>query len=113
MTFEKAFRSISEEKDIERVPNSQYLYQIEGEGVFTDEQVIEYAKEMQKADELIRIRQDKKLTQLELSHKSKVSIQTIRNFEQGEASIKSASYKTLKQLAVVLECDVEDIVGKV
>ena len=140
MTFEEAFRKVSEVKEIEPVPNCSYLYEIEGEGIKTEEQVIEYAQELFGSDvepaqpespkeqqeprkyrliptdkeqtQLTKIRQDRNLTQKELAQKSGVSIQAIRNYEQGVKPIESVQYSILKKLAGALECSVEDIVGK-
>ena len=110
MTFEEAFRKVSEVKEIEPVPNCSYLYEIEGEGLKTEEQVIEYAERLQEpqkmdvklveehkptkeelailkarershrpvistqreqtSNELVRIRQERNLTQKELAQKS-------------------------------------------
>jgi hypothetical protein len=50
MTFEEAYRKIlSEGLDIEAVPNSEYLYEIEINGsykVMTDQEVIEFAENL-------------------------------------------------------------------
>lgn len=48
MTFEEAFRKILlTYADIERVANSDYLYEIDGvDGIFTEEQVIEFAENL-------------------------------------------------------------------
>lgn len=58
---------------------------------------------------LKRIREDKKITQKELSERSGVNIQMIAKYEQGVKDINKAQGLTLQALAKVLECKIEDL----
>lgn len=55
------------------------------------------------------IRQDKKLTQIELSEKAGVSVRMIQHYEQGVKDINKAQGDTLRALATALECMIEDL----
>lgn len=50
-----------------------------------------------------------KLTQSQLAVMASVPVRTIRAYEQGTRNIKDGSYRTLKALAKVLECEVSDL----
>lgn len=56
-------------------------------------------------------REDKGLTQLELSEKSGVNLRMIQNYEQGVKDINKASVVTVLQLAEALGVDVYDIIN--
>ncbi len=49
------------------------------------------------------------ITQGQLAVKSHVNLRTIRAYEQGYRDINKASYVTLKELARVLCCEIEDL----
>ena len=56
-------------------------------------------------------RDDKGMTQLELSEKSGVNLRMIQNYEQGVKDINKASVVTVLQLAEALGCDVYEIIN--
>lgn len=56
-------------------------------------------------------REDKGMTQLELSEKSGVNLRMIQNYEQGVKDINKASVVTVLQLAEALDCDVYEIIN--
>ena len=56
-------------------------------------------------------REDKGMTQLELSEKSGVNLRMIQNYEQGVKDINKASVVTVLQLAEALGCDVYEIIN--
>ena len=56
-------------------------------------------------------REDKGMTQLELSEKSGVNLRMIQNYEQGVKDINKASVVTVLQLAEALGVDVYDIIN--
>ena len=62
---------------------------------------------------LKRIREDKKITQKELSERSGVNIQMIAKYEQGVKDINKAQGNTLRALANALECDIENLLEEV
>ena len=124
MTFEEAFRKVSEVKDIEQVANCSYLYEIEGEGIKTEEQVVEYARELFGTDvepaqpespteqqeprkyrlvatdkeqtQLAKIRLERNLTQKELSERTGIAQTEISKLEHGT---RNPSIKLLQRLA--------------
>ena len=59
---------------------------------------------------LKKMRNKAKLSQSQLAVQSRVSLYTIRAYEQGKRSLEDASYRTLKTLANVLGCQISDIV---
>lgn len=56
-------------------------------------------------------REQKGMTQAELSEKSGVSLRVIQTFEQGFRDINKAQVVKVLQLAEALECDVYDIIN--
>ena len=56
---------------------------------------------------LKRIREDKNITQKELSELSGVNIQMIAKYEQGVKDINKAQAITLLRLANTLDCEIE------
>lgn len=58
---------------------------------------------------LKRIRKLRNLTQGQLSYRSDVKLRTIKSYEQGYRDINKANGKTLKQLASILNCNIEDL----
>ena len=56
-------------------------------------------------------REDKGMTQLELSERSGVNLRMIQNYEQGVKDINKASVVTVLQLAEALGCDVYEIIN--
>ena len=56
-------------------------------------------------------REEKGMTQAELSEKSGVSLRVIQTFEQGFRDINKAQVVKVLQLAEALECDVYDIIN--
>ena len=59
---------------------------------------------------LKRIRNEKNITQKELSEFSGVNIQMIQKYEQGIKDINKAQAETLYKLAKVLDCAIEDLI---
>ena len=59
---------------------------------------------------LKKMRNKAKLSQSQLAVQSRVSLYTIRAYEQGKRPLEDASYRTLKTLANVLGCQISDIV---
>lgn len=58
---------------------------------------------------LKKIREEKKLTQIQLSEKSGVNIRMISYYEQGVKDINKAQGLTLQALANALECTIEEL----
>lgn len=58
---------------------------------------------------LKRIREDKNITQKELSERSGVNIQMIAKYEQGVKDINKAQALTLRALANALACKIDDL----
>lgn len=58
---------------------------------------------------LKRIRNEKNITQKELSEFSGVNIQMIQKYEQGIKDINKAQAETLYKLAQALECTIENL----
>ena len=56
-------------------------------------------------------REEKGMTQLELSERSGVNLRMIQNYEQGVKDINKASVVTVLQLAEALGCDVYEIIN--
>ena len=56
-------------------------------------------------------REEKGMTQLELSEKSGVNLRMIQNYEQGFKDINNARVVTVLQLAEALGCDVYEIIN--
>ena len=56
-------------------------------------------------------REQKGMTQAELSEKSGVSLRVIQTFEQGFRDINKAQVVKVLQLAEALECDIYDIIN--
>ncbi len=56
-------------------------------------------------------REDKGMTQQELSEKSGVNLRSIQNYEQGFKDINGAKVVTVLQLAEALGCDVYEIIN--
>lgn len=59
---------------------------------------------------LKRIREEKNITQAELSEASGVNIRMIQHYEQGYKDINKAQGITLHALAQALECKIEDLI---
>lgn len=59
---------------------------------------------------LKRIREEKKLSQSQLSKNSGVNFQMIQKYEQGVKDINKAQGITLYNLAQALECKMEDLI---
>ncbi len=59
---------------------------------------------------LKRIREERNLTQAQLSEKSGVNLRMIQHYEQGVKDINNARGITVLKLANALECDLKDIV---
>ena len=57
------------------------------------------------------MREEKGMSQSELSRKSGVSLRSIQMFEQGNRDINKAQVITVLQLAEALECDVYEIIN--
>ena len=55
------------------------------------------------------MREDKGMTQAELSKKSGVNLRTIQNYEQGFKDIHKGNVVTVLRLAEALDCDVYEI----
>jgi transcriptional regulator with XRE-family HTH domain len=60
---------------------------------------------------LKKIREEKKLTQIQLSEKSGVNIRMISYYEQGVKDINKAQGLTLRALANALECTIEELLS--
>lgn len=60
---------------------------------------------------LKKLREEKGLSQSALAQASNVSLRMIQHYEQGAKDIAKASVTTVHQLAVALECSIEDIMG--
>lgn len=58
---------------------------------------------------LKRIRENKNITQKELSERSGVNIQMVAKYEQGVKDINKAQGNTLLALATALECKIEEL----
>jgi transcriptional regulator with XRE-family HTH domain len=58
---------------------------------------------------LKKIREDKNITQKELSERSGVSIRMIQHYEQGVKDINKSQGNTLRALANTLDCKIEDL----
>ena len=58
---------------------------------------------------LKRIRNEKNVTQKELSERSGISLQMISFYEQGVKDINKAQAITLYKIAQALECNIEDL----
>jgi transcriptional regulator with XRE-family HTH domain len=58
---------------------------------------------------LKKIREDKNITQKELSERSGVNIQMIAKYEQGVKDINKAQGLTLRALANALACKIDDL----
>lgn len=50
------------------------------------------------------------ITQKELAKRSCINLRTIQNYEQGVNDIGKASFNKLVKIALVLKCNIEDIV---
>lgn len=50
------------------------------------------------------------ITQKELAKRSCINLRTIQNYEQGVNDIGKAGFNKLVKIALVLECNIEDIV---
>lgn len=59
---------------------------------------------------LKQIREERGITQRELSEKSGVNLRTIQNFEQGSKNINNASVLKVVHLAIALGCSVNDLI---
>lgn len=59
---------------------------------------------------LKKIREQKLMTQAELSEKSGVSIRMIQYYEQGAKDIKKGNVMTVLSLAEALGCDIREII---
>lgn len=59
---------------------------------------------------LKKIREQKLMTQAELSEKSGVSIRMIQYYEQGAKDIKKGNVMAVLSLADALGCDIRDII---
>lgn len=57
------------------------------------------------------MREEKGMSQSELSRKSGVSLRSIQMFEQGNRDINKAQCVTVLQLAEALDCDVYEIIN--
>lgn len=57
------------------------------------------------------MREDKGMTQAELSKKAGVNLRMVQNYEQGFKDINKANVLTVLRLAEALECDVYDILN--
>lgn len=58
---------------------------------------------------LKRIREEKNLTQLQLSEISGVNLRTLQYYEQGYKDINKAQGITLHNIAQALKCNIEDL----
>ncbi len=58
---------------------------------------------------LKRIREERNITQAQLSEKSGVNLRMIQHYEQGVKNINKAQGITVLKLANALECDLKDI----
>ena len=58
---------------------------------------------------LKRLREEKHYSQGQLAYISKVSLRSIKAYEQRYRNINKASGETLKRLAIALDCDIEEI----
>jgi len=59
---------------------------------------------------LKRMREQKLMTQVELSEKSGVNIRMIQHYEQGTKDIKKCNVITALNLAEALGCEIRDII---
>jgi len=59
---------------------------------------------------LKKMREQKLMTQAELSEKSGVNIRMIQYYEQGSKDIKKGNVMTVLSLADALGCDIRDII---
>lgn len=57
------------------------------------------------------MREDKGMSQSELSKKSGVGLRSIQMFEQGNRDINKAQVITVLQLAEALDCDIYEIIN--
>lgn len=55
------------------------------------------------------IRENKKLSQSQLSKLTNISVRTLQHYEQGSMDIDAARLKTLMQLSIALDCAVTDL----
>lgn len=60
---------------------------------------------------LKRLRQEKGLTQIELSRLSGVNFRMIQHYEQGDKDIKKAAAETVFKLAKALDCNITDLIS--
>lgn len=58
---------------------------------------------------LAYLREDKRITQRELSERSGVSLRTLQDYEQGQKPINKAAAITVLRIAQALNCKVEDL----
>lgn len=58
---------------------------------------------------LKQIREERGITQRELSEKSGVNLRTIQNLEQGYKNINHASVSKVIKIAIALHCSIMDI----
>lgn len=65
--------------------------------------------EKKKAEKMAAIRRAKGMTQQDLATKAGLSVAAVSNYEQGINFINNVSITTLKRIANVLECDIDDI----
>ncbi|MET3634469.1 helix-turn-helix transcriptional regulator [Streptococcus porcorum] len=61
------------------------------------------------ANSLKTLRRFRGLTQEQLSKETSVTTRTIQNYENDIASLRRASYETIKKLALALDVSVDDI----
>ncbi len=59
---------------------------------------------------LQRLRENKNISQSQLSKMSGVSVRMIQQYEQGVRNINGAKLETLLDLAAVLDCKISDII---
>ena len=58
-------------------------------------------------ENLKRLRTNKGITQKELSEQLKISLETLRRYEQGRAQ--PQSLEVLKKLTIILQCDYNEL----
>lgn len=59
---------------------------------------------------LKRLRQEKRLTQIELSRLSGVNFRMIQHYEQGDKDLNRAAVETVIRLARALDCNITDLI---
>ena len=60
---------------------------------------------------LKRLRQEKGLTQIELSKLSGVNFRMIQHYEQGNKDLNRAAVETVIKLARALDCNITDLIS--